>query len=175
MANKTKFGKNYQTKTKTSKPGKTKWMGRAAHDVFGTDTQSVGKYAQKGNYNKKGYMQGNQVKPSSAQAYKLEKMVQKRISKGSMSAKQRYKLEKEAVRNERMKINSKPEVIKAVGQSIAMNTAGPSAGYAASAAATNVNKLTSGGANVTTIGDVAPTSKEETDEITYTSQDYEVR
>jgi len=47
-----------------------------------------------------------------------------------MTRRQIYNLEKEAQRTQRMMINTKPEMIKAIGQAVAYNTTGAQAGIA---------------------------------------------
>lgn len=89
-----------------------------------------------------------------------------------------YRLEKNALRNERLAINSKPEIIKAAGQALAMNITPNTASYAAglglskanntanqkinSQSSNQINNLVNGG-----IGQAGTSNEEELNDLSY--------
>lgn len=101
-----KIGNKKVTKATRSK-GNT--MSAIAKEALNTDVKSVGSYVKPNSSYSKAFS-GKQVK--------------------GLTRSQSYKLEKNALKNERMKISSKPETIRAIGQAIAMNTTGAQGGLA---------------------------------------------
>lgn len=124
---------------KKSRSSRGSKISKTVKDVVNTKVEGIGSYA-KGKLTKGGLFGSN--KPSSG-----------------LTRRQAYNLEKGALQAQKMAISSKPEMIRAVGQALAMNTTGAQTGIATGIASKlnsspsnqtgSINNLVNGGANIT--------------------------
>jgi len=141
MAKTTKPSITSRVKRTSSKIGSrmSNTLGSTMQHITDTKTEGVGTYVK-------------------ASGNKYSSFTGKRTIQG-LKRGQAYKLEKQALKNEALKINAKPEMIRAIGSAFAQNTVAPTASLGASYGAakatnlfqnnnTNVSSLISGGANV---------------------------
>jgi hypothetical protein len=130
-------------------------MASAMKHITDTKTEGVGKYA-KGKYSRT--LSGKTVE--------------------GLTRRQAYKLESKALKNERLKINAKPEMIRAIGSAFAQNLAAPSAGLAATAGSNLINyKNNQTSNNVTSLigGGAQQAGKDNEEEIESLQDQYQVR
>lgn len=130
-------------------------MANTIKHITDTKTEGIGKYA-KGKYSRT--ISGKTV--------------------NGLTRRQAYKLESKALKNEKLKINAKPEMIRAIGSAFAQNLAAPSAGLAATAGSNLINNYKDNQTNnVTSLigGGAQQAGKDNEEEIQSIQDQYQVR